>query len=162
LIYYGIAFLIGGLVIIAPLLNGRNAARIGTLYASFFNYLFATISALVIACVFSFEAGFNAPTMRFETLSAIPATYFLGGIIGCMIILMMNSFTVRIKAFYIVILPFMGQMTMGLIIDQLNGKSFDIKQTIGIILIIAGLVLSSIKLKGKLKTTPHNTDTLMD
>lgn len=146
ILYYGSALILGVLFIVAPILNGRNALSLGTFKASFFNYLSATLTAFIFLILFS-----NLES--FKQLPTIPPHYFLGGLIGCVIILLLNYFTTKIKAFYIVILPFMGQMTMGLILDYMIMGSFETKRILGLIIICFGLYLQSEKKEVKLITS---------
>ncbi len=145
ILYYLYAFLIGALVILSPIINGQNAAKLGTLRGSFYNYLFASLAAVLLALYFSNDVSANGFSEGLSQLSQVPLTHFLGGFIGCAVILIMNAFTVKIKAFYIVILPFLGQLLMGLAIDQVVGKDFTLKQLMGLCIILVGLFLSTRK-----------------
>jgi transporter family-2 protein len=140
--HYAFAFVIGCLVVVSPILNGRNAQRFGTLRGSFYNYFFAFIGALLLTSYFVTQPRFLTHPTSYDFLSNTPWTHYLGGFIGCLVILVMNYFTVRIKAFYIVILPFIGQMATGLLIDGLSGEVFTVKQFLGLGLMILGLLLS--------------------
>ncbi|MBF4695414.1 DMT family transporter [Fusibacter ferrireducens] len=146
ILYYGSALILGVLFILAPILNGRNALALGTFKASFFNYLSATLTALICLMLFS-------NLEYFKQLPTIPPHYFLGGVIGCFVILLLNYFTTKIKAFYIVILPFMGQMTLGIILDYMFIGNFEIKSILGLSIICFGLYLQSEKKEVKLITS---------
>lgn len=139
---YGFAFIIGCLVVVSPILNGRNAKRFGTLRGSFYNYLFAFFCAYLLALYFVTDTRFDSLPINAHLFSNTHWTHFSGGFIGCLVLLLMNYFTVRIKAFYIVTLPFIGQLSTGLLIDWIGGEVFTVKQFLGLGLILIGLVLS--------------------
>ncbi len=150
ILYYGFALILGVLFIVAPILNGRNALSLGTFRASFFNYLSATLTAFIFLILFS-------DLDAFKKLPTMPPYYFLGGLIGCIVILLLNYFTTKIKAFYIVILPFMGQMTMGLILDYMILGSFEPKRILGLLIICFGLYLQNKKKEVKLITSDNDS-----
>jgi len=128
-----LAFIMGILIVLAPILNGKNAASIGTIQTSFLNYFSAFITALLISSLY---------TPNISSLSLPPiSTLYTGTLIGCVVILLLNWFTVKIKAFYIVVLPFIGQMGMGMFIDYLSSSQFDLKKIVGIALVIVGLLI---------------------
>lgn len=160
-IYYAFAFIIGCLVVISPILNGRNAQRLSTLRGSFYNYLFALFSAVLLAFYFVNDSRFTSQPLDLPNLLAIPWTHYLGGLIGCLVILIMNYFTVRIKAYFIVTLPFIGQMATGILLDQLGGELFTTKQFLGLGLILLGLVISvTMPQKNNSKLLHELTDSL--
>ncbi|GAU78063.1 DMT family transporter [Fusibacter sp. 3D3] len=148
ILYYVFALILGILFIVVPILNGQNALALGTFKASFFNYLSATLTAFVFLMLFS-----NLEV--FKKLPTIPPHYYLGGLIGCLVILLLNYFTTKIKAFYIVILLFMGQMTMGLILDYSIMGQFESKRILGLLIICFGLYLQNAKKEVK-QITPKD------
>lgn len=141
---YLIPCLIGSFVVISPILNGRNAVRLGTLSASFYNYFSATFFAVSFSLLFMSTSG-DQDMQILKHLASMPPWAFLGGIIGAFVILLMNYFTVRIEAFYIVILPFLGQMLMGVVLDSIIGNSLSLRQILGIVVLLVGLVIVAIK-----------------
>lgn len=133
-----IAFIIGVLVIIAPILNGRNAQAMGTFRASFYNYLFAVFSTGILIGLSTRLPGIMGYS---SVLKPVPPIAYVGGVIGCLVILLMNRFTVRIQAFYVVILPFLGQMGTGFIIDAAFGMAPTHTDWLGASVILLGLFI---------------------
>lgn len=152
-IFYGFALFLGGLVVVAPILNGQNALMLGTLKASFYNYLSATATAFICLILFSNLDGF-------KLMTTIPKQYYMGGLIGCANILLFNYFTTKIKAFYIVILPFMGQMTMGLFLDYQIMGTFEAKRVLGLLIICLGLYLQKEKREASLVASQNENSIL--
>ncbi len=159
ILYYAYALFIGTLVIVAPMMNGQNALVYGSIKASWYNYLSASLSAVFLWFLLDGRLTFMG------NLNTIPPYYFLGGLIGCITLMLFNYFTVRIRAFYIVILPFLGQMTMGLILDAALSGIFDPKRILGMFIICLGLYLQSTPKQKKSmdaigynKTTPYQSE----
>jgi uncharacterized membrane protein YdcZ (DUF606 family) len=69
--------------------------------------------------------------------------YFAGGLLGLSVMLMMNYYSVRIRAMHIAILPFLGQMTMGFFLDYYLIGVLEIKVIIGMIIVLIGLYVQS-------------------
>lgn len=129
---YILAISIGVFVTVTPIMNGANTKVLGTFRVSFIHYFSATLAGLVFLI-------FTSPIASIQKLPEMPLYYYLGGILGLSVILLMNYYSVRIKAIHIAILPFLGQMTMGLIIDAFLFDTFDIKTVIGLIIVLYGL-----------------------
>jgi len=134
ILIYLMAMSIGILVTIVPIMNGANTKVLGTLKVSFYHYFAAFITGL-------FFLFATASFQSFWKISNVPLYYFLGGILGLFVILLMNYYTVRIKALHIAILPFLGQMTMGLILDYFLFDKFDLKTIMGLSVVLLGLLV---------------------
>lgn len=133
---YILAIAIGLLVTISPILNGRNSLVLGTFKTSFYHYLFAFIFGV------AFMLLTYTQTSSLQ-MNQIPPLYFLGGLLGLSVILMMNHYAVRIKALHIAILPFLGQMTMGFVLDYFLFGMLNVKVIIGMIVVLVGLYIQS-------------------
>jgi uncharacterized membrane protein YdcZ (DUF606 family) len=133
---YLLAISIGLLVTISPILNGRNSLVLGTFKTSFYHYFFAFVFGVVFMLL-TFSQTSKAQ------LGQIPPHYFLGGLLGLSVILMMNHYAVRIKAMHIAILPFLGQMTMGFVLDYFLLGLLELKVIIGMIVVLVGLYIQS-------------------
>lgn len=138
LLIYLLAMSIGVLVTVTPIMNGTNTTVLGTFRVSFIHYLVATLTGLVFLL-------FSGPAASVQKLPDVPLYYYLGGILGLSVILLMNYYAVRIKAIHIAILPFLGQMTMGLILDAFLFDTFNIKVLIGLAIVLIGLKVQASK-----------------
>ena len=133
-----LAFTLGILIIVTPIANGNNAVRIGNFGASFFNYLFATLTAGLIFVLTS------SSKLLLQSVSQNPLTLtngLIGGTLGCFVLIGLNYVTPRIKAFQLVILTFLGQMGTAMLLDYFMLGIADFKRFIGLIFIAVGLLL---------------------
>lgn len=133
---YLLAIFIGFLVTVTPIMNGRNSLVLGTIKTSFYHYFFALVTGMILMLILS-------PMVTGIELDNISIKYFMGGILGLSIIVMMNYYAVRIKAIHIAILPFLGQMTMGFFLDYLLFGNLDLKTILGMTVVILGLFIQS-------------------
>ncbi|HSN66694.1 MAG TPA: DMT family transporter, partial [Fusibacter sp.] len=78
-----------------------------------------------------------------KMLPDVPVHYFIGGLLGLSVILLMNYYSVRIKALHVAILPFLGQMTMGLALDYFLFDKLNVKTVIGLVIVLLGLYIQS-------------------
>lgn len=138
LLIYLLAMSIGVLVTVTPIMNGAHSTVLGTFRVSFIHYFVATLTGLVFLI-------FTAPATSIQKLPDVPLYYYLGGILGLSIILLMNYYAVRIKAIHIAILPFLGQMTMGLVLDAFLFDTFNYKVVIGLAIVLIGLKVQASK-----------------
>ena len=113
MLLYLIAVLTGVIITITPILNGQNTLQMGSLRTAFFHNFSAVFSGMLFLVILSPLTI----TQNFQMLPNASPINFLGGLIGLMVILLMNYYSVRIKAIYISLLPFLGQVFMGLILD---------------------------------------------
>ena len=133
---YSLAVLIGVLVTIVPIMNGKNTQVLGTIRVSFFHYFAASITGIVVLFM-------TASIGEVNMLPDVPIHYFIGGILGLSVILLMNYYSVRIKALHVAILPFLGQMTMGLALDYFLFDKMNLKTVIGLVIVLFGLYIQS-------------------
>lgn len=133
-----LALTLGILIIVTPIANGNIANRIGNFGASFYNYLFATLTAGLLFLILPGKA------IALSVVHQDPLTLtngLIGGLLGCFVLLSLNYVAPRIKAFQLVILTFLGQMGTGLILDYYMLGIADYKRFIGLVLIAVGLLL---------------------
>lgn len=135
---YLLAVLIGVLVTVIPIMNGMNTKVLGTIRVSFYHYFSAFITGIAFL-ILTHSLG------EIQKLPDAPIHYFFGGFLGLAAILLMNYYSVKIKALHIAILPFLGQMTMGLAIDYFIFDKMNTKTVIGLIIVLIGLYVQSDK-----------------
>lgn len=144
--FIALALIAGSLVIICISINGQLAAKVGLIQAGIINYFIGLISSIVYIYIVSRFTLSNI----FMLESDIPFYYFLGGIIGSLIMVLNNLVINKLSAVYVTILVFIGQLTTGIIIDYLKYRMISSGKIIGGILIIIGLYFY---IKGDKKTT---------
>lgn len=136
IVIYLLAIFIGFLVTVTPIMNGRNSLVLGTIKTTFYHYFFALVTGIVLMFLLS-------PILSGIEIDNISLKYFMGGILGLSIIVMMNYYAVRIKAIHIAIIPFLGQMTMGFFLDYLLFGDLDLKTIFGMSVVLLGLFIQS-------------------
>ncbi|OJV66021.1 MAG: hypothetical protein BGO41_08805 [Clostridiales bacterium 38-18] len=134
IIIYGLAIVLGVLVTIVPILNGHNTLKFGSLKVSWFHFAAALVVGLFALVIFGGQS-------EIQSLFSKPIWYYSGGILGTLVIICMNYYAVRITAFHIAVLPFLGQMSMGLILDYIIYNQFEFKTLIGLLIVLFGLTL---------------------
>ncbi|MDH8677647.1 DMT family transporter [Fusibacter bizertensis] len=135
-IIYLFAISLGVLVTVVPIINGENTKQLGTFRVSLFHYF----SAFIVGIMFYLVLNSSTPVYQ---LGQVPWHYYLGGVLGLSVILLMNYYSSRITALHISILPFLGQMTMGLILDYFLFNQLNFKTIIGLVIVLTGLYIQS-------------------
>lgn len=130
------AIAIGILVTVVPIINGTNTQLLGTLKVSFYHYFSAFITGLAAWFIYD-------QTLQVSGLLQVPIHYYLGGVLGLSVILLMNYYAVRIKALHVAILPFLGQMLMGVLLDYFLFERFNMKIILGLLVVLMGLYVQS-------------------
>ena len=107
------------------------------------------LPAVPVFCVLILLGGNEAPLSEF-TLSGNWYIY-LGGALGVCIVLLSNITVVKISAFYLTLLIFVGQVFSGIIVDIIISQEISHRIIVGGILVTAGLCLDLVldKLKAK-------------
>lgn len=145
--YIAIVFITGCFIAIMPILNGKFAGEIGTYKVSFNNYLFGFIMTVLFSLFVFMNSGHFIASLNENLLSTsgVPLHYYIGGLLGIAILLCFNFIAQHIPAFYVVIIPLVGQMLMGFVIDALKGQQLSYKNIAGVLLVIIGLMIYSRK-----------------
>lgn len=138
MIIYLLAVTIGVLVTLTPIMNGNNTTHLGTIRVSFYHFSAAALTGLLFVLI-------THSSTYFPVLPKLPPHYFMGGLIGLMVMLLMNYYAIKIKAIHVAILPFLGQMSMGLLLDYFLLGIFDYKRLIGLIIVLLGLWIQAPK-----------------
>ncbi|WZL71997.1 DMT family transporter [Clostridiaceae bacterium 35-E11] len=130
-----LALLAGALVIICISINGQLANKIGLIQAGMTNFSVGLLSSIIYIYIVN---GFSLGHI-FIFKSNIPFYYFLGGVIGSLIMVLNSLVINRLSAVYVTILVFLGQLATGMVIDYLKWGMLSAGKIIGGIIIIVGL-----------------------
>lgn len=125
----------GGLVILCISINGRLANKVGLIQAGITNYLVGLFCSLVCFIITS-----NGSPIDFLH-SSIPFYYFLGGVVGSVIMVLNSIIINNLSAVYVTVLVFIGQLSIGIFIDYLQGGDLPVGKVIGGMLILTGLIV---------------------
>lgn len=134
MLYILLAILSGVSVVLSRIINFKLAEKIGTFQGTFFNYLTGFIASLI----FLFISKDYINISNIKELS-IPFYAYLGGTIGILVVLLSNYTTPKVSSFSLSLLVFIGQLSIGIIIDYLSNNIISIGKIIGGLLILLGL-----------------------
>lgn len=131
MLYILLAILSGVSVVLSRIVNFKLAEEIGTFQGTFFNYLTGFITSLI----------FFFLTKDYINISelSIPFYAYLGGTIGILVVLMFNYITPKVSSFSLSLLVFIGQLSIGIIIDYFSNNTISVGKILGGLLILLGL-----------------------
>lgn len=136
--YYLLPFFVGFLIVFSAIVNGQLAIKVGTMKSIQMNYFVGSI----MACLMTLLVGQTGGGLsRFQTL---PAIFLIGSLFGLCVLLLMNTIVLKISTFYIVLLPFVGQMLVSACIDYFYLNYLSKGKIIGGLLILTGVVYNAI------------------
>ncbi len=127
-----VSLLAGVCVLLSRLLNGQLTRKTSVYNATFINYLTGLAGALVL---FALEGGQTQPLTG-------PATAYLGGVLGVIIVLVTSALVGRIASFYMTLTLFVGQVVAGVLVDIALTGVFSPRTLAGGLFVLAGLILS--------------------
>ena len=133
-LYILIAILAGVSVVISRIFNSKIADEIGTLQGTFINYLTGLIAAFIF-----FILSKEYLNMGNINYSSIPFYSYLGGAIGILVVLLSNYTTPKVSNLSLSLLVFIGQLSIGILIDYYSYSTVSIGKILGGILILLGL-----------------------
>jgi len=138
------AFLMGVGIVLSRTLNARLSKETSYRIGTFFNYLVGLTIAIPV--YFLFDGG---QTALLDVTFAFSWHIYVGGFVGVVVIAMSNIIVVKIAAFYLTLLTFIGQVFTGILIDAMLDGAFSIRLFVGGALAAAGLVANLLLDRGK-------------
>jgi len=144
----------GFTIVLARTLNAKLADLTTVEVGTFYNH----VTGLVVCVAILFIWGHNSVAVTIRDLSYVGLSLFtsnwyiyFGGILGLAVIILSNLTVIKVSAFYLTLLVFIGQVFSGVVIDMLITQEVSIRNIIGGILVTIGLSVSLI-LDTKTKT----------
>jgi transporter family-2 protein len=132
-----VSFFAGVNIVISRTLNAKLAALTSVRTGTFYNYLVGLIISIPVFLLL----GNNEITLTEFTLS--PNWYiYLGGTLGVCVVVLSNITVVKISAFYLTLLIFIGQIFSGILVDAVISQVFSSRNLIGGILVSTGLCVN--------------------
>lgn len=129
------AFLTGCTVILSLVINSKLATKIGIFQGALINYVVGFLFSTLVL-LFNYKHIGTA----FKAFSDIPFWVYLGGFIGVIVLSINNIVIPKIPTIYSTLLLFIGQLSMGVIIDFSIGNSISIGKIAGGLLILGGML----------------------
>lgn len=129
-----VSFAAGVNIILSRTLNGKLSNLTSERVSTFYNY----IVGLIISIPVFLLLGRNEIILTEFAFS--PRWYiYLGGVLGVCVVLIGNITVVKISAFYLTLLIFIGQVFTGVLIDMVISQQLSSRNLIGGVLVAAGL-----------------------
>jgi len=129
-----VSFAAGVNIILSRTLNGKLSNLTSERVSTFYNY----IVGLIISIPVFLLLGRNEIILTEFAFS--PRWYiYLGGVLGVCVVLIGNITVVKISAFYLTLLIFIGQVFTGVLIDMIISQQLSSRNLIGGVLVAAGL-----------------------
>ena len=134
-----VSFASGISVVFSRTLNARLADLTSVRTCTFFNYLVG----LCFSIIAFFILGGNET--GFASFAFSPNWYmYLGGIIGVCVVLLSNITVMKLSAFYLTLLVFIGQVFSGVILDVIITREVSYRNIIGGVFVTLGMCVNLI------------------
>ena len=130
--YILISILAGVIIVVSRILNTRLSEKIGLIESSYFNYLTAAITSLILFFIIGEKFSISS-------LYGMPLYAYLGGLLGVIIVILNSVVTPKMSSFYVTLLIFIAQLFTGIIIDWIISNSFPINKIVGGLFVVLGL-----------------------
>jgi len=129
-----VSFIAGATIVLSRTLNAKLSDLTSVRVSTFYNYFVGLFVSLIVFVLL----GRGEIVLSDFTLS--PNWYiYLGGVLGVCVVLLGNMVVVKISAFYLTLLIFIGQVFSGVLIDVIITQSISTRNLIGGVLVAAGL-----------------------
>ena len=132
-----VSIIAGASMVVSRTLNAKLAKLTSIWTSSLYNYLTGLAAAILIFLLF------GRPEAVFAEFVISPRFYiYLGGVAAVFVVLLSNITVVKISAFYLTLLLFVGQVFSGIVIDMVIARAFSTRNLIGGILVALGLCVN--------------------
>ena len=132
-----ISFAAGICIVLSRTINAKLAEKSSVYVSTFYNYVVGlSLSLVALLILGQGELG----TLSQMTLSLEPLIY-LGGLFGAAVVLISNITVMRVSAFYLTLLMFVGQIFSAIVFDMAISRSFEPLLMAGGVLVALGLIV---------------------
>ncbi|MCL1999193.1 MAG: DMT family transporter [Turicibacter sp.] len=133
-----LSFVSGISIVLARTVNAKLADLTNARVSSVYNYITGLIGSVLILAILGRDELFSAQ------LFAMQGSWFIyfGGALGLCVVLLSNITVVKISAFYLTMLVFIGQIFAGLLIDVVLSGQLSIENLLGGVFVAFGLCIS--------------------
>jgi len=129
-----VSFIAGCTIVASRTVNAKLADLTSVRVSTFYNYVVGLFVAIPVFLLL----GRNEIT--FAEFSFAPQWYiYMGGVLGVCVVLIFNIIVVKISAFYLTLLVFIGQVFSGIAIDIVLSGEVSLRNLIGGVLVALGL-----------------------
>lgn len=130
--YILISMLAGVIVVVSRVLNTRLSEKIGLIESSYFNYLTAALTSLILFIIIGEK-------LSLSSLNGIPFYAYLGGFLGVIIVILNSVVTPKMPSFYVTLFVFIAQLFTGVAIDWMIEGALPLNKIIGGLFVVLGL-----------------------
>ena len=132
-----VSFIAGVNIVISRTLNARLADMSSVSISTFYNYLIGLILSIPVFMLL----GSNEIVLT-ELIISRHWYIYLGGALGVCVVMISNVIVIKLSAFYLTLLIFIGQVFSGVLIDIIISQAFSVRNLTGGVLVAAGLCLN--------------------
>ena len=125
----------GIIVVFARSINANLARKIGLNSSTFFNFIVGLIVSFIVLILLGDGLGSYSKV----DIGVIPSWAYIGSVLGVGVVFLSNYTAMRISAFYLTLLIFIGQLFSGVLIDFVILDSLSIGKLLGGLLVLIGL-----------------------
>ena len=122
-------------IVISRTINAKLAEKTSVYVSTFYNYLLGLLFTIPVLLIL----GTREPILAGNLAISPDIFIYLGGALGVCSVFICNLVVMKISAYYLTLLLFVGQIFSGVVIDAIIARSFSLRNTIGGILVAAGL-----------------------
>ena len=132
-----ISFAAGICIVLSRTVNAKLAEKSSVYVSTFYNYVVGlSLSLVALLILGQGELGaFSQMTLSLEPL------IYLGGLFGAAVVLISNITVMRVSAFYLTLLMFVGQIFSAIVFDMVISRSFEPLLVAGGVLVALGLIV---------------------
>ena len=134
-----LSFIAGICIVMSRTFNAKLSDRTSVQVSSFFNYFIGLIVAIPVFLIL------GRGEIIWAEFALSPNWYiYLGGVLGLSVVWISNITVVKISAFYLTLLIFIGKVFSGILIDIFLSSEFSSRNLIGGVLVAIGLSINLI------------------
>ena len=122
-------------MVFARSINANLARKIGLNSSTFFNFIVGLIVSFIVLILLGDGLGSYSKV----DIGVIPSWAYIGSVLGVGVVFLSNYTAMRISAFYLTLLIFIGQLFSGVLIDFVILDSLSIGKLLGGLLVLIGL-----------------------
>ena len=134
-----LSLMTGLTVVLSRTINAALAARTSVMRSTLYYYVAAFIFSFILFIVIKTGSAPFAPLA-----SSVSPVYYLGGIMGVVIIIILNFTVSKISSLYMTLLLFAGQVFTGIAMDMILTHAFSLPNLLGGVFVALGLCLNVI------------------
>jgi len=130
-----ISFAAGVNIVLSRTFNAKLSNVTNVRTATFYNYLVGLTGAVIVLLVL----GSRGALFTFSPPILSSWWIYLGGVLGVCVVLLSNITVVKISAFYLTLLIFVGKIFSGILIDMVISQELSHRNLVGGVLVALGL-----------------------